>query len=106
MCIRDSIEGVSKRMYTDEELANIDGPPVQYKGKTYTAYEATQRQRQLERTMRKYKRELLAYEAAGIGPEDEDSQAAAIRLQSYSREYKAFSAAAHLTQPTERARCV
>ena len=33
------IEGVSKRMYTDEELANIDGPPVQYKGKTYTAYE-------------------------------------------------------------------
>ncbi len=59
------VEGVSERTYTDEELANIDKPPFEYEGRTYTTYEATQKQRQIERTVRKLKRRRKAFEAVG-----------------------------------------
>ena len=57
------IEGISEPSYTEEELKNIDPPPFEYNGKTYTYYEATQRQRAMERSMRKTKREILAADA-------------------------------------------
>ena len=95
------LEGVSKRTYTDEQLANIDPPPFEYQGKTYSAYEATQKQRQIERAMRKSKREIVGYEAAG---QTEDAQDSAIRLRRLSQEYKAFSKAAGLRTQPERAR--
>lgn len=94
------IEGVSTRAYTDEQLANIDPPPFEYQGKTYTAYEATQKQRQLETSMRKYKRDVIGYEAAGL---KEDAQDAAIKLGRLSKEYKAFSKVAGLRTQPERA---
>lgn len=97
------VEGSSHRMWTAKQLRTIDKPPFAYKGITYTAYEATQRQRKLERMQRYYKRILLGYEAAGIPSSDPDYQNAAIRLQTTSREYKAFSAAAGLRKQTERA---
>ena len=51
------VEGVSERTYTDEQLAHIDdGLGCTFDGKTYTAYEATQMQRRIERTIRKQKR--------------------------------------------------
>ena len=47
-----------ERTYTDEELAHIDdGHDVDFEGKHYTAYEATQKQRKIERTVRKLKRQ-------------------------------------------------
>ena len=95
------LEGVSVRRYTDEELANIDPPPFEYQGKTYSAYEATQKQRQIERAMRKSKREIIGYEASG---QTEDAQDSAIRLRRLSQEYKAFSKAAGLRTQPERAR--
>ena len=94
------VEGISTRAYTDEQLANIDPPPFTYQGKTYTAYEATQKQRQIETSMRKYKRDMIGYEAAGLA---EDAQAAAIRLSRLSKEYKAFSKEAGLRTQPERA---
>lgn len=94
------VEGVSIRAYTDEQLANIDPPPFEYQGKTYTAYEATQKQRQIETSMRKYKRDVIGYEAAGL---TEDAQDAAIKLGRLSKEYKAFSKAAGLRTQPERA---
>lgn len=94
------VEGVSTRTYTDEQLANIDPPPFEYQGKTYTAYEATQKQRQIETSMRKYKRDVIGYEAAGL---TEDAQDAAIKLGRLSKEYKAFSKAAGLRTQPERA---
>lgn len=97
------VEGVSQRMYTAQQLRAIDKPPFAYKGVTYTAYQATQRQRELERIQRQYKRILVGYDAAGIPPEDKDYQDAAIRLQAISQEYKAFSAAAGLIRQPERA---
>ena len=51
------VEGVSERTYTDDQLAHIDdGLGCEYDGKKYTAYEATQMQRRIERTIRKQKR--------------------------------------------------
>lgn len=94
------VDGVSERTYTDEQLANIDPPPFEYQGKTYTAYEATQKQRQIETSMRKYKRDVIGYEAAGL---TEDAQDAAIKLGRLSKEYKAFSKAAGLRTQPERA---
>ena len=54
-----------ERSYTDEELANIDPPPFTFEGKEYSAYEATQMQRQIETAMRTQKRKMDGYEAAG-----------------------------------------
>ena len=61
------VEGVSERTYTDEQLEHIDdGLGCTFEGKTYTAYEVTQEQRKVERTIRKIKREKTAYNAAGL----------------------------------------
>lgn len=95
------VEGVSERTYTDKQLANIDPPPLTYQGRTYSAYEATQKQRQIETAMRKCKREIIGYNAAG---QTEAAQDSSIRLKRLSQEYKAFSNAAGLRQQPERAR--
>lgn len=95
------LDGVSERTYTDEQLANIDPPPFEYQGKTYTAYEATQKQRQIETAMRKCKREMVGYEAAGM---TEDYQNSAVKLRRLSAEYKNFSKAAGLREQPERSR--
>ena len=96
------IEGVSERTYTDEELAHIDdGHDVDFEGKHYTAYEATQKQRQIERTARKLKREQVAFKAAGL---TEDYQAVTARIRRLNKEYKAFSEAAGLPMQRERMR--
>ncbi len=97
------IDGVSERIYTDEQLKKIDDPAFEYEGKEYSTYEATQRQRLLERTQRKYKRILLAYDAAGVQSTDPDYQQAALKLQLLKQEYQKFSTAAGLREQPERA---
>lgn len=91
-------EGISERTYTDEELANIDPPPQNYKGHEYNAYAATQRQRQYERELRKIKRELLGYDAAG---DTESYKTAATKYRHFTQEYEEFCKAMGL-KPTER----
>lgn len=94
------VEGVSERTYTDEQLAHIDaGLGCTFEGKTYTAYEATQMQRRVEREARKLKREKAAYKAAGL---HEDETAVNIRLRRLNAKYKAFSVAAGLPEQRER----
>lgn len=94
------VEGVSERTYTNEQLEHIDdGLGCTFEGKTYTAYEATQEQRKVERTIRKLKREKAAYKAAGLR---EEEQAVNIRLRRLNAKYKAFSAAAGLPEQRER----
>lgn len=93
------IEGVSERTYTDKELSNIDPPPITFDGRTYTAYEATQMQRKLERTVRKQRRCKAAFEAAGL---TEDAQATNIRLRRLNEKYREFSKAAGLPEQRER----
>lgn len=94
------VEGVSERTYTDKQLAHIDdGLGCTFEGKTYTAYEATQEQRKVERTIRKLKREKTAYNAAGLTDEE---QAVNIKLRRLNAKYKAFSKAAGLPEQRER----
>lgn len=94
------IEGISEPSYTEEELKNIDPPPFEYNGKTYTYYEATQRQRAMERSMRKTKREILAADAT----DDKDRFAEkSVLLRRQKEEYGRFSKAAGLSVRNERA---
>lgn len=94
------VEGVSERTYTDEKLEHIDdGLGCTFDGKSYTAYEATQMQRRVERTIRKLKREKAAYRGAGLKG---DAMALNTRLHRLSTKYKAFSAAAGLPEQRER----
>ena len=78
--------------------ANEEGVTVE--GKHYTMYEATQRQRSLERSMRKQKRRILIDETAG---DKEKLQWDQIRLVRTREEYHRFSEAAGLREQWERA---
>lgn len=94
------VEGVSERTYTDEQLEHIDDDlGCEFDGKTYTAYEATQMQRRVEREVRKLKREKAAYKAAGL---HEEEQSVNIMLRRLNAKYKAFSAEAGLPEQMER----
>ena len=91
--------GISEKAYTKEELENIDPPPVMYDGKEYTYYEATQKQRQIENSIRKSKRRLVGYDAAG----DKDSfTLESIKLRRKSERYDEFSKAMNLPKQNNR----
>lgn len=94
------IQGVSERTYTDEQLAHIDdGLGCEFDGKKYTAYEATQMQRRIERQIRAKKRLKNAYEKSGL---TEEAQSANIKLRRLNTKYKDFSEAAGLPEQRER----
>lgn len=97
------IPGVSERKYTDEWLAeqnDKENTPVEYNGKEYTVYEATQRQRSLETTMRAQREKIKLLED---GNADEDSIITAkARYFKTSDEYVRFSKAMDLPQQRER----
>lgn len=97
------ILGVNSPQYTEEELRRFrenNARGITYEGRHYTGYEATQKQRQLERAMRVQKNRILMAEAAG---DEERLQAAQIWLRELNRQYKAFSQAAGLRTRSERA---
>ena len=94
------VEGVSERTYTDEQLAHIDdGLGCTFDGKTYTAYEATQMQRRVERQIRAQKRLKNAYKAAGL---TDDAEAANAKLRRLNAKYREFSKASGLPEQPER----
>lgn len=94
------VEGVSERTYTDEQLQHIDdGLGCTFDGKTYTAYEATQMQRRVERQIRAQKRLVNSYKATGL---TDDATTANIKLRRLNAKYKEFSQAAGLPEQPER----
>ena len=64
-----------------------------------TAYQAAQKQRQIERTIRKLKRKRDSARAAGL---ETDADAAQIKIRRLSKEYREFSEAAGLPEQRER----
>lgn len=98
------VEGVSERTYTDRQLRHIDdGRDADFEGKHYTAYEATQKQREIERTVRKLERRRIAFEAQG---NTEEAQAAQAQQRRLRKKYREFSKAADLPLQTERMRII
>lgn len=96
------ILGVNDPQYTDEELEEFrqqNEAGIDFEGKHYTLYEATQRQRSLERSIRKTKRKILIDEATG---DAEKLQWDQIRLVRTREEYHRFSKAAKLPEQHER----
>ncbi|MEZ3454453.1 MAG: phage minor capsid protein [Oscillospiraceae bacterium] len=93
------LEGISVPAYTEEELKNIDPPPIEYDGKTYTYYECTQRQRRIETAIRKTKREVISAKASGDG---DMFTAKSVLLRRQREEYEKFSSAAGLLTQKER----
>lgn len=77
------IEGISEPSVDPEDYK---GETKSYNGKDYTTYEATQQQRKLERTIRKWKREKMGLESAGL-----DSTEASQKVREYQRQAKDFS---------------
>ena len=100
--VRRSILSVNSPQYTDEELEEFrqqNEAGIDFEGKHYTLYEATQRQRSLERSIRKTKRKILIDEATG---DAEKLQWDQIRLVRIREEYHRFSKAAGLLEQFER----
>ena len=94
------VEGVSERTYTDDQLKHIDdGLGCTFDDKTYTAYEATQMQRRIERQIRAQKRLAVGLKASG---QNEEYTAANAKLRRLNAKYKEFSKAAGLPLQRER----
>lgn len=97
------IKGVDKPTYSEEELDRMneeENTPKEYNGKEYTAYEAQQRQRQLETAMRadRQKIELLTQ-----GGADYDTiTGAKVRYFQRQDEYVKFSKSMGLPEQWER----
>lgn len=95
--------GITPRTYTDEQLDKMnaeENKPVEYNGKTYTKYEATQRQRRLETTMRAQRQKIKLLEE---GEADEQAIITArARYVKTSDEYVSFSKSVGLSQQWDR----
>lgn len=97
------IPGISERVYTDEELAEMnreENIPKEFNGKQYTKYEALQRQRSLETAMRAQRQKIKLLEDGGAAEEDIINARARYRVT--SAEYTRFSKAMGLPQQRER----
>ncbi len=97
------IPGISQRTYTDEQLAEMnaeDNRKREYQGKTYTKYEALQRQRRLETTIRAKREEIHLLEIAEV--DEGDIINARCRYRGALQEYNRFSRAMDL--PVQRDR--
>lgn len=97
------VPGVSEPSYTAEELRQMKADEAEeheYKGKKYTKYEASQKQRRLERTI------AARYHAVDLlkegGADEKTIQDAKISYQAVSQEYTRFSRAMGLTPQRER----
>lgn len=68
--------GISRPAYTPEELEQFNAKTYEYNGVQMTEYEATQKQRYIERQIRRWKREEAAMNAAGLPTEEAKAKVA------------------------------
>lgn len=97
------IKGVSERTYTDEELDRMnqeDNEKREFRGKSYTKYEALQRQRKLETIMRAERQEIKLLTEGGA--DENDIMSANARYNKTSDEYARLSKAMNLPQQRQR----
>lgn len=77
--------GISVPNYTAARLEELNARNVEYGGEQYTRYEISQMQRALERRVRRFKRQYLAEDAAGV-----DATAAAAKLRAARKDLNDF----------------
>ncbi len=97
------IPGISVRNYTDEELEKMmteENTPKKYLGKEYTAYQALQKQRQMERNMRKTRQDIKLLEEGEANEKSVIAKKARYQLQ--MQQYKLFSAKMELPEQMTR----
>ena len=95
--------GISERNWTDEwleEQNRKENTPKEFKGKEYTAYEARQRQRQMETAMRAQRQKVKLLKDNGADPDD--VMLARAKYQGQLDEYARFSKKMGLKQERER----
>lgn len=78
-------EGLSSAAYDKEDLTEMNARNIDYNGDKLTEYEASQKQRHIERQIRKWKREYVGMEAAGQPTEE-----AAAKISQWQRTQKDF----------------
>ena len=92
-------EGISEKAYSDKELEQRKNETVTYNDKTMSRYDAEQRQRTMERQIRKERSELAGLDAAIKATEDEELKTSlkndfdnlSVKLKSHEAKYKDFS---------------
>lgn len=91
--------GVTKPSYTEEQLQALDPPPFTYEGRQYTAYEAQQQMRKMERSMRRQKDKCIVFDAAG---DVENYTVSSIHLRRMKDVYEDFARQANAFTEYER----
>jgi len=81
---RPYFEGMP-RTYSKEQLDSYQARDYEYNGRKMTEYEALQKQRELERNIRRWKRENTAMKAAG-----QDTTESAVKLRQWQEKQKDF----------------
>lgn len=97
------IEGISVRNYSDQWLKEMDRKEAQkvvYRGREYNTYEATQKQRQMERAMRAQREKVQLLKQGGADPDDILN--ARCKYQAMLDEYSDFSKKFKLPEQRER----
>lgn len=89
-------EGISNPAASPSEFLEFE-----YDGKVYDAYEASQKQRSMERQIRMLKRKEIAYKSAGL---TKDAENVRMRLRKAQSNYRRFSAAGRLNTKDARLR--
>lgn len=95
--------GISERNWSDEwleEQNRKENTPKEFKGKEYTAYEARQRQRQMETAMRAQRQKVKLLQDNGADPDE--VMLAKAKYQGQLDEYARFSKKMGLKQERER----
>ena len=85
----------------DLDALKAENFKFEFEGKEYDGYSSTQKQREIERSVRKLTREMTAFKAAG---RTEEYTAVKTAAQTLTAKYKAFSKAAGLPKQFERMR--
>lgn len=97
------IPGYSVRTYTPEQLQELEAGEQEiraWQGKQYNAYEATQKQRQMETTMRAQRERITLLKKGGA--DQNDIAAAQARYVNSLRQYQSFSKRMELPEQMER----
>lgn len=97
-------EGFSLPAYSKAQLKELNNAMVDYDGESIPLYEATQRQRSMERTIRATRRELTAYDTAtknGVDMKDSFS-GTSVKLKKQEAAYRDFCGQTGLFRDTAR----